>query len=212
MLQIPFYQNTKDNTHCMQAVLKSVLKFYSPKRNYSFKYLDRVTAHKKGLWTWNSALLVFLAERGFQVINIENFNYRKFSQAGEEYLRKTWSKEVFETQKKFSDFQNEQRLAGKLVSNKNIQLEQRPAILRDLFRLFREGYIILCGINPYVLDHQKGYAGHIVILLDIDKNSVTFHDPGLPPQKRHKASLHLFFRAMGYPTKSSAALIAVKLG
>lgn len=211
MLRIPFYPNTKDNTHCVQAALRSVLKFYFPKKNYSFTYLDRVTAHKKGLWTWNSAPLLFLARRGFQVINIENFNYKRFAQTGEQYLKKTWSKEVFETQKKFSDFQNEQRLARKLVSNKNIQLEQRPATLRDLSTLFEKKYIILCGINPYVLDRQKGYAGHIVVLVDIDKSSATFHDPGLPPQKRRKAPLRRFFRAMGYPTKRSAALIAVKL-
>lgn len=211
MLQIPFYSNTKDNTHCMQAVLKSVLKFHFPKKNYSFTYLDRVTAHKRGSWTWNSAFLIFLAKRGFHIINIENFNYRRFAWAGEEYLRKTWSKEVFETQKKFSDFQNEQRLAGKLVSHKNIQLKQRPATLHDLFMLFEKKYTILCGINPYILDRQKGYAGHIVVLVDIDKNSATFHDPGLPPQKRRKAPLRLFFRAMGYPTKNYAALIAVKL-
>ena len=211
MLKIPFYQNTKDNTHCVQAALKSVLKFHFPKKHYSFTYLDRVTAHKKGLWTWNSALLIFLARMGFQVINIENFNYKKFAQAGEKYLQKTWSKEVFETQKKFSDFQNEQRLARKLTFSKNIHMKQRPTTLRDLFVLFKKQYTILCGINPYVLDRQKGYAGHIVILITINKNSVTFHDPGLPPQKNRKVSLRLFFRAMGYPTKDSAALTAIKL-
>lgn len=211
MLQIPFYPNTKDDTHCVQAVLKSILKFYFPKKNYSFAYLDQVTAHKRGMWTWNSALLVFLEKLGFQVINIENFNYKKFAQAGKKHLQRIWSKEIFETQEKFSDFPNEQRLAGKLVSNRNILLKQKPATLHDFLKLFKEEYIILCGINPYVLDRQKGYAGHIVIITDIDKYSVTFHDPGLPPQKNRKASLRLFFRAMGYPTKSFVALIAVKL-
>lgn len=101
MIDIPFYPNLKDDTHCVQACLKSVLKFYFPKRNYSFRYLDRVTAHKRGKWTWDSAALMFLAQIGFEVIEIADFNTRKFAQKGEDFLRSVWPRDVFETQKNF---------------------------------------------------------------------------------------------------------------
>ena len=65
MLKIPFYKNTKDSLHCFQACLRSVLKFYFPKKDYSFEYLDRITVHKKGKGTWVSAALLFLAKKWF---------------------------------------------------------------------------------------------------------------------------------------------------
>lgn len=210
MLKIPFYKNTKDGLHCFQACLKSVLKFYFPKENYSFKYLDKVTFHKKGKGTWVSSALIFLAKKGFDVINIEIFDYRKFAKLGEKYLETLWTDEVFQEQKRFSNFKNEQKLAKSLVLNKKIQLETRPATFKDIKLLFEEGYILLCTINPYILKGKKGYYSHLVLITDIKKDFIVFHDPGPPSFKNKKISTKLFTKAMNYPSKRSASLIAVK--
>lgn len=210
MLQIPFYSNTKDDLHCVQASLKSALKFYFPKRNWSFLYLDRVTKHKKGKFTWNSAMLIFLARLGFEVIDIEDFDYRRFGEAGEKFLQHTWPKQVFALQKRYSDLRVEQQLAKKLVKTKGVNLGMRPATLKDVKKFFSDGYLIFCSINPYVLKHQKGYTSHMVLLTDVQKNRVVFHDPGLPPVKNRTVPPKLFFRAMCYPTKAYANLIAIK--
>jgi len=209
-MTIPFYNNTKDDTHCVQACLKSVLKFYFPQKDYSFNYLDKVTAHKKGKWTWNSAFLLFLANKDFEVINIEDFNYKKFSKYGESFLKKNWTEEMFLVQKKFSDLKNEQKLAGKLVQNKKVILKMKPAMLHDIRLLFKKGYILLSVVNPYVLERRKGYASHLVVIISLGEKTITFHDPGLPPLKNRKTSLKLFLKAMRYPSKESANLIAVK--
>jgi len=210
MLTIPFYPNTKDDTHCVQACLKSILKFYFPKKDYSFAYLDKVSAHKKSKGTWHSAFFLFLVKNGFEVINIEDFDYKKFSKYGENFLKKNWPEEMFLTQKKFSDLKNEQKLAGKLVQNKKVILKMKPAMLHDIRLLFKKGYILLSVVNPYVLEKTKGYISHLVVITGLSKKTITFHDPGLPPLKNRKTSLKLFLRAMRYPSKESANLIAVK--
>ena len=210
MEKIPFYKNTKDNTHCFQACLKSILKFYFPQKNYSFSYLDKVTAHKKGKWTWASAGLIFLAKTGLKVINIENFSYKKFAKLGEKYLKDIWPDEIFQTQKKFSNIKKEQIFAKKLLKEKKIQLEERYATLKDIRNLFKKKYILLCNINPYILKNKKGYSSHSVLITDITKNTIRFHDPGLPPFKNRKVSLKKFLKAMRYPSKESASIIAVK--
>jgi len=210
MLKIPFYKNTKDGLHCFQACLKSILKFYFPKENYSFKYLDKVTAHKKGKGTWVSAALIFLAKKGFDIINIEIFDYKKFAKLGEKYLENLWTDEVFQEQKRFSNFKNEQKLAKKLVSKKKIELKTRPATLQDIKLFFKKKYILLCTINPQVLKKQKGYYSHLVLITDIKKDFIVFHDPGPPPLKNKKVSTKLFMKAMNYPSNRSASLIAVK--
>lgn len=209
-LPIAFVKNTADDTHCFQACLKMVLRFYFGK-NYTFSYLDKVTAHKKGMWTWLSAGLIFLAQSGFEVINIENFSYRLFARNGDAHLRKIWNPEVYETQKKFSNLKQEKKLAKKLVSFKAVRLIQRSATLEDMLKLTSNGYILLCTVNPFVLKRQKGYASHIVVLTAISKNQVAFHDPGLPPVKNRRVKTSLFMKAMSYPTKNDASLIALRL-
>lgn len=211
MIKIPFYENSKDDTHCFQACLKSILKFYFPKKNYSFKYLDRATAHKKNKWTWNSAVFLFLEKFGFEIINIEDFDYAKFARLGEQYLKRIWIDEVFQTQKKFSDLKNEQKLAKKLIKNKKIKLLKRPATISDIKKLFIKNYIILVNINPFILNKKKGYSSHIVIITDMNKSKITFHDSGLPPQKNRKAPIKLFLKAMEYPYKEDASIIALRL-
>lgn len=215
MLQIPFYQNLKDDTHCVQACLKSILKFYFPQKHYSFKFLDKVTVHKEGKWTWNSGMLLFLAKLGFEVVNIEDFSYREFAELGEKYLRRIWTDEVLAAQTKFSDIANERKLAKQLVefvrTSKRLSLMERPAHLRDIRTMFRKGYILLCPLNPYVLDSREGYAGHVVVVTDVQRKTIMFHDPGLPPDKNRTASIALFIKAMCYASKDSARFIAVRL-
>jgi len=211
MLKIPFYKNSKDNLHCVQACLKSVLKYYFPKKDYSFRYLDRVTAHKKDKGTWLSAALLFLAQKGFEVIKIEIFDYKKFARLGEKYLERLWTDEVYQEQKRFSDFKKEQKLAKLLVKDKRVKLEKRPATLKDIRLLFKKNYILLCTINPCVLRKEKGYYSHLVVVTDVGKHIITFHDPGPLAFKNKTVSLRLFMKSMRYPSKRSSSLLAVKL-
>lgn len=154
---------------------------------------------------------MFLAQLGFEVVDIGGgLDYKKFAKRGERYLKAIWLKEVFETQKKFSDIKNEQKLAGMLIKEKRVKLKNRPATLRDIRKLFDNGYVLLCTINPYVLEHRKDYSGHTILVTDVKKHTIQFHDPGLPPTKNRKTSIKLFLRAMGYPTREAAGLIATK--
>jgi len=211
MLQIPFYKNLNDDTHCFQACLKMILKYFFPNRNYSFKYLDKVTYHQKNKWTWNSASLLFLSKIGFSVIIIENFDYKQFSKFGEQYLKLIWTKEVFDIQKKYSDFNQEKKFARKLIKNKLIKHYRKWATLKDLENLFKKGYLIMVPINPFVIEKKSGYANHLVLITDIKKEYIIFHDPGLPPLKNKKVPKKLFLKAAAYPYKENATLIAIKL-
>ena len=157
-------------------------------------------------------MLLFLARLGFEVVDIGSLDYRKFARDGERYLRSVWPADVFEIQKRFADFKNEQRLVRLLLRQKGARLIDRSATPADLRVFSRRGFIVLCGgVNPYVLDRKKGYASHMVLITDLDEGTVTFHDPGLPPRKNRKVPLKLFLRAWRYPTRNDASLIAVRL-
>ena len=49
---VPFYTNTSDDTHCYQAGLKMILKYFIPDKDFSWEELDKFTAKVEDLWTW----------------------------------------------------------------------------------------------------------------------------------------------------------------
>lgn len=211
IMNIPFYSNTKDNTHCFQACLKMILKFNFPEKNFSFAELDRVTAHQKGKWTWDIAGMLFMSKIGFDVVNWDIFDYKRFSEQGEKYLKSVWPEDVFVAQKKHSDFRQEQKFAKKYIESKRIKFVKKWATLKEMEKLFSKNFQIITIINPFVIENENGYGSHSVVITNLEKNFITYHDPGLPPVENRKVPSKLFLKAMGYPQKESASLIAVKL-
>ncbi|MEX0918742.1 MAG: hypothetical protein WDZ85_02125 [Candidatus Paceibacterota bacterium] len=210
MLNIPFYKNTKDDTRCLPACWRMVLKYYLPNKNYPYHILDPLIGHKPKQWTWQSQGLLYLANLGFEVVNIENLDYKKFVRQGKKYLAQIWSKEVFEVQEKYSDLDNEQIQARKLIKNPLIKLINKKISISDIERYFYDGFLVMISINPYVLERKKGYASHLVLITAIEDNNITFHDPGLPPIKNRKVGRKTFIKAMSKPWKEDNNLIAVK--
>lgn len=90
---IPFYANTKDDTHCYQAAFRSVLKYFYSSKQFTWKQLDLLTGKKKGLWTWPMVGLMNLKEMGLEVISINIFDYQQFADHGGSYLLKLYGEE-----------------------------------------------------------------------------------------------------------------------
>jgi len=208
MLSIPFYPNTKDNSHCVQACLKMALKYYFPKKTYSLTKLDNATNHKSN--QWDTITMLFLASLHFQVQYYASFNNKKFAEQGETYLKTIWSTEVFKEQKKHSNFKREQNLIKKELKDTKITSHNRPATMSDIKRLFAKHYTVFAAINPYTLDGDKGYSSHLVVITAINSKTITFHDPGIPPIKNRVSTLADFKRGLCYPDKESATIIAFK--
>jgi hypothetical protein len=187
-----------------------ILKYYFPKKNYSFKKLDKLSKHVKGKWTWQGASLLVLSKMGFDVVNIENLDYKRLAKDGDKYLKNIWSEEVFNIQNQFSDLKQEQKIAQRMLKDKRFKLINREASFRDIEKYFNEGYMVVVSVNPCVFERKKCYSSHLVLVTDIDSRIITFHDPGLPPVKNKKVSRKLFEKAMTKPWKEDTNLIAVR--
>jgi len=208
---IPFFENTKDNSHCFQACLKMVLKFYFPGKNYSYRLLDKITNHKKGMWTWQGEALLFLSKIGFEIVNIENLDYKRFATRGETYLKSIWSKEIFDLQDKYSNLKREQQIARKLIKNKNISIINKETNIRDMEDYFKKDFLLIVSVNPCVFSGEKCYWSHSVVITEIGQKYIKFHDPGLPGIENRRVNRKLFIKAMSKPWKEDTNLIALKL-
>ena len=207
--KIPFYGNTKDNTHCFQACLKMVLKYFLPNRSFTWKELEEITAKVKNLWTWPFAGLSWMSKNGFEVIDIESFDTRRFIKEGENYLKQKYGQEVAKEQIKYSDIKQERILAKEFL--KNVRFEKKIPQTNEIKQLLKKGYILICNVNSKALDRKKGYVGHFVVINGFNKNTFILQDSGIPPRKNRIVNLSLFEKAWAYPNEKSRNIMAFNL-
>lgn len=206
-IKLNFYSNTKDDTHCFQAGLKMVAKYFWPNEVYSWRKLDGITQKPKDMWTWPMAGVMWFAKRGLDVVVIEPFDYLEFAKQGSTYLIKKYGN-MGEEQIKHSDITQARKLAKEYVTK--IKLEKRSATLKDLSNLFDNGYVICCNLNSRILNREQGYVGHFVVIKGVGRSKVLVNDPGLPPRKDRLVDLDSFDAAWGFPDGSSQSIIAFK--
>ena len=101
--RVSFYSNTPDDTHCFQAALRMVLKYFMPAQEYDFEKLDEMTDKKDGLWTWPIRGIINLHKMGFQIIDDDYVDLDALAKDPTDYLVKRYGKEVGEAQIKNSD-------------------------------------------------------------------------------------------------------------
>jgi hypothetical protein len=209
-MDIPFYSNTEDNTHCWQACLKMVLKVAFPEKDFTWEELEQYTGKSPGMATWPMASLVWMQRLGFDVKSIENFDYSKFLERGADYLQELWGKEAADWAIKNSDIEQEYDYSRALLSSAVI-VEQRLPSIEDIKKLLDQGYLCICTVNSRALNGKDGVVGHFVLVIGYDDNGLVMHDPGLPPQKNRYVTYEDFERAWTTPTENYKAISAFKL-
>lgn len=207
--RVPFYGNTPDNTHCYQAALKMILKYFLPEKEFSWEELETITAKVEGLWTWPIASMLWLEQQGFQLINIEDFDYHQFIEKGGQYLIDEYGEEVGNSQIAHSDIVQEQKLSQELI--KTIPILKRIPALEDIKKLLNQGYLITSNVNGRILNDKTGYAGHSIVITGFNKTNLNIHNPGLPPKENQKVPFEQFEKAWGYPDEKSKNILAIKI-
>ncbi|EKE18672.1 MAG: hypothetical protein ACD_9C00265G0003 [uncultured bacterium] len=206
---VPFYSNTPDDTHCFQAALKMILKYFQSEKDFSWEELEKMTAKVEGLWTWATAGVLWMQKNGFDVKNIESFDYHLFIEKGGEYLVEEFGEEMGVAQIKNSDISQEQKLAKEYLEN--IIVKKRVPIINDLKKFLEDGYLIICNVNSQALNQNIGYCGHSIVIKGIEDDKLIIHDPGLPPLENRHVSFDVFESAWAYPNEKAKNIIAFKL-
>jgi len=206
---VPFYSNTSDDTHCYQAALRMVLKYFLPHKEYSWEELEQLTAKVKNLWTWPTQGLISLYKFGFHVVEIEDFDIDAFIKDGEAYLIQKFGEEVGKEQIQHSDIEQERNIYKKYL--KLHVHEQRVPNIEDIKKLLEDDYLVVCNVNSCGLSNTSGYVGHFVVIYDYNQNNLILHDPGLPALQARSVSYGNFLRAWEYPNQTAKNIMAFKM-
>lgn len=203
---VPFYANI-DSTHCYQACLRMIMKYFYPQREYSWQELRQASAKAEGLWTWPMAGMVWLQQSGLELLNVEDFDYERFITEGEEYLIERSGETVARKQIEHSDIEQEYHYARELL--KNITTEARVPSQAELKQKLDGGDLVVCNVNSHTLAGREGYVGHFVLLIDYDDKGFTLHNPGPPGIEAQHVTSDVFEKAWAYPNENAKNYFAV---
>lgn len=207
--QVPFYANKSDDTHCWQACLKMVLKYFESQKYYSWNKLDKISGKAPGMWTWTSKSVIWLTENKFNVQVIESFNYKRFSEIGKKYLVELHGQDIADIEERHCDLNQEMKNAKEFA--RKINYDKRIPEIGDIIKLLEKGYLIICCINYNVMNNKKGFIGHFVLIKGFNDNKLIIHDPGLPAIKNRLVDFDLYEKSWAYPNNQVNNIIAIKL-
>ncbi|MFH0799432.1 MAG: hypothetical protein V2A66_04540 [Pseudomonadota bacterium] len=207
-MNIPFFPNTGDGTHCFQAALMMALAVVMRERKFTYDELDAISQKLPGKWTWPTVAMLWMIEQGLKVNLIEEFDYKAFVKRGEKYLIERFGEEVGCAQAEHSDIDREREIARLFIAL--APLEYRVPELKDIKKQLKKGAVVILNVNAAALHGVEGYSGHFVVVCDVKKDSIILHDPGLPPYPALEVPLDRFDRAWGYPAERDKNLMAIK--
>lgn len=207
--QVPFYSNTREDTHCFQAALRMVLKYFLPEQEFTWDDLDKITAKVKDMWTWPQQGLIWMQDHGFEVLNIEIYDYSAFIEKGVVYLQELYGDEGAKEQEIHSDLEKEKKTCAEFV--KKIKTEERLPTSEDIRNLLDQNNVLVALVNSSALNNEEGYVGHFVVIKGMTDTEIIFHDPGLPPKENRRVTFEEFEKGWAYPNDSAKNLVAFKL-
>jgi len=177
-LEVPFYANP-DGTHCFQACLRMVLKYFCLSDHYTWGELDELSGKRPGKWTWPLYAIGRLHLLGFEAAIVEDFDYLQFIAEPNKYILHRFGVQAGTEQIENSDIPYEVGIARKFC-----KLAGKPKIptLADLREFLHSGFLPICCLNLPALYGESGYLGHFVVPVKIDDEFVIFRDPGIQTQ------------------------------
>jgi hypothetical protein len=186
-----------------------ILSYFISYKEYSWSELYELTDKKPDKWTWPMRSMLNLEKLGFEIVNIESFNYSKFIENPKAYLYQEYGEEVALAQIQNSDIDIEVQNAKDFMEK--IESIYKIPDLEDLKSLLDQGFMLLLNVNNRILENRSGYVGHAIIIKEIGENEIVLNNPASKNGENNVHSLAEFMPAWSYPDEKARNIMAVRL-
>lgn len=206
-----FYPNTPDETHCLQASIKMALGAIDPNLKLGLAELLFLSGNSGEDNSWPLRIAHVLADAGFKVEIFDAFDLEDFAKDPENALRRTYGPEVAEAQISGSDVLTASRDAKRLLSDGKAALNFSIPDIDDIIDCLARGLLAICNVNSRVLNGERGYAGHFVLIYgyNADRGTLMIHNPGPPANMEIAISYGDFSRAWSYSGEIYKNILAI---
>jgi hypothetical protein len=172
-----------DNNHCLQVSLMGVLTTLGhPVRQAE---IDKATGWEKGLWTWTIPGAAVAAKFVPGVRLLSPFDFRRFADEGEAYLKTQWSPQRFRDQRAHAspNFAKEQQAAKQFMTSGTFEL-RKPPTADEMTKLLKD-YIIVPQVDYGRLYRGQANGGsHYIVVYAAEGENFWLNDSGLPMKAR----------------------------
>jgi hypothetical protein len=192
MLNIPYVQSSENA--CALACYAMIAKFYFPET--TFEEIAKISDWQEGHIVWAFKFWQWITEKGIRVKDYDLIDYSMWANEGVEGMRRSVSEKSFDYyQENTKDLSQLADDVKALMNNQNfLYIRQKPGfeILKEEISKGNPCEVVL---NSRVLNKRDGFALHRVVVLDVDDEFVTFHDPGKDPRPARKEAVGDFTHA-----------------
>jgi hypothetical protein len=196
MSNVPYFQSPHKNA-CALACHFMVAKTFFPET--SIDELKSLLRWQDGKVVWAFPFWLWLIEKGLTVLDYDTVPYEAWAKGGFRALEGKVSENSYEYWREYTHApQLYCAELAKLFANEHFRYVQRTPELEDLINALEQGYLCEVVLNPRVLNDNSGFSLHRVVVLEVNKTHVVFHDPGNPgdaPRQERTETLEHFMHA-----------------
>lgn len=202
--------NDTDDTSCFLACTQMVMRAKNGGSVLSFAEISEIIGRKEGEYSWEYAMLGWLADHGFRVRFISTFDLTKFTENAHDYMHAYFGKEAAEDQISHSNMDVAVAGANAFLAGQDKVIETRVPEREDIEQLIQEGYYLIPYLNQRILQADPGYVAHTVVVYGYSERGVMMHNPGSPAVEAAEIAWDLFIKSWSSPSENARILMAVK--
>ncbi len=182
MKNVKSFSNS-DNTHCLQACVKSVIDYLVPTFKVpSDQELDKFTGHFGDGFPWLPHTVCWFNDLGLHPKLISVFDYNQFSLDGLKYMQGVRSPKSFKTEKDNGDYLHVPEIQKVSVKMVKLGLWTNEYIDENQLSVFlKKKNTLAIAKTKYGLIHNNpnDTTAHFVLLIEpISYSNYRIHDPG----------------------------------
>lgn len=193
MLNIPFENNP--GKACALACHAMTARHFFP--DATFEKVAQISDWQRGYVVWAFKFWLWIIQKGVKVIDYDLLDLSLWAEQGIEGLKGSISENeynfIVNNTKEINSYSKDIK---KVINHPNFTFKKQRPTWQDLVNAFREGAVCEVVLDSKTLNGKEGFALHRVVVLDINDENITFHDPSKKnPRPARIESIDLFKKA-----------------
>jgi hypothetical protein len=181
MLKIPYVSAPKNA--CALACYTMIAKYYFPET--TFNQIAKISDWEPGYIVWSFNFWKWIMDKRIQVTDYDLIDYEGWAKGGIEEIKKSLPEKEFNFYK--DNTKGIARLTDEIkivLQQKNFHYHKQKPTFENLREAIRKGNPCEVVLDSRTLNNKEGFSLHRVVVLDVDKEFVTFHDPSSKPHRK----------------------------
>ncbi len=193
MLDIPF-ENNPGKACALACYTMTARHFFS---DATFEKIAQISDWHPGYVVWGFKFWHWMLEKGIKITEYDLLDLSLWAKQGMEGLKGSISENEYNfITNKTKDINSYSEDIKKVLAHPNFIFKRQRPTWEDLIEAFQDGAVCEVVLDSKTLNQQKGFALHRVVVLGVDEESITFHDPSKKnPRPARKESIDLFKKA-----------------